>query len=462
MPTIDFIDINTIDLHKRVRYAETNEVKEYVKELADSIKQYGLLQPLLLGAGNVLFDGWCRYTACQKLGFTQIPVYFREKLTEIEYQEIELEANLRRLGFTWQEQVESSCRIHDSRTRQAILNGVKWTRQMTGELIGYSDAYVDNCFRLRPALESKDKEIIGADGPTEALRILLRRDEDKAVQEKAKRASLQSGVVLPNIADLLAGLKIPESVPTDNEVEQVVDLSHTLFQGDSARVLLPQWPEGCVDHVITDMPYAIDVANLQQAGDALIDVSRVEETHTVNENLDLYSAMFPAVFRVLKDEGFFITWCDIMNWQYLYDLAIKTGFKIQRWPITWHKTGMCKCQMAHVLFTKNTEIAIVCRKGNAILPSPVQTCVVTAANDATKVSNPFAKPFAVWEFLVESVSIEGQSILDPCAGEGTGTVATLRLNRKALAIEKDEKHFPYLLESVKNHWMSVFKKVKFV
>lgn len=542
------LDINQINIKARVRYAETPEDKANLERLAASIKRFGVLQPILLGPDNVLIAGWRRYTASQMAGLTQVPVHYRETLSDADYQEIEYEENFQRLDFTWQQTVDAVCKIHATRKRQAAIEGTAWTRQMTGALLGgYSDSYVDNCINLQPYLVAKDKEIIESEDITSALRVILRRREDEAMKEKARRSSLglSTATALPNLNDLLGIQKVTVNPNTDpdhpenwkpciacdgtgktskgltchvclnmtkeehlvnqqkihqafaeikakqpastpltptgeadllasvtrsiidelidsaDDAEHSVDLSHTTFLGDSARVILPAWPPECVDHVITDMPYAIDVDLLQQSSEALIDVSRISSTHQVGENLDLYSSMFPAVFRVLKDGGFFITWCDIMNWQYLYDLAINTGFKVQRWPITWHKTSICKCQMAHVLFTKNTEIALVCRKGKASLPAPVQSCVIAAPNDSAKVSNPFAKPFAVWEFLIESVSIEGQSILDPCAGEGSCTIAALRMNRKALAIEKDETHYPYLVENVKNYWKSVFKKVRF-
>jgi site-specific DNA-methyltransferase (adenine-specific) len=536
MPT-ELFPRDQIKLSPRIRYAETDLQKESIDNLAASIARLGLLQPILIGPDNTLIDGWRRYTACGKIGLSHVPVHRRETLTEAEYQEIELEANFQRLDFTWQETVEAVCRIHDARRRAIILEGKPastWTRQMTGELLGgYSDSYVDNCFSLRQPLLDKDPEVLSADTITDAIRVILRRREDQAVAEKARRTGmvatslpafdtlLTSNRVTVNPlgddptqwkkcvacegtgknskgglchicldktleeqiahkawfeqtlaemraktpttpeADLISQLKV-EEIKEAEEVEQVIDLSHTLFHGDSARTILPLWPPACVDHIITDMPYGIDMDNLDQSETSLIDTLRVADTHSVEENLTLFSIMFPACYRVLKDGGFFITWCDIMNWQYMYDLAISTGFKVQRWPITWYKTSVCKCQMAHVLFTKNTEIALVCRKGAATLPTPIQTSVIVAPNDADKKSNNFAKPFSVWEFLISSVSIEGQTILDPCAGEGSGTLAALRLNRRALAIEVDETHYPYLVDNVKTYWKGTFKKVKFI
>lgn len=466
--------------------------------LKESIERFGgypngLLQPVLIDETNTLQDGFCRYTACCELSWLSIPVHVRSKLSDVEYNEIELESNLQRLGFTWQQVVQAVVRIHKLRQRQAILSGQKWTREMTGELLGgYSSQYVDNCINIEPHLEKDTYKT--CTGITDAVRLYLRDKEDLLVAEKARRLGLRPCAV-PNFAqagaivgdDLLDNpldlLGEPLCVacsgtgtsskggpciacrgtgkPVDTGDEQVIDLSSTLLLGDSVRDLLPKWPEKCVDHIITDPPYGIDVEDLQQTTTALMDVSRVQDAHQVEENIALFKLMFTQFDRVLKPGGFCILFLDIMNWQLLYDEAIKL-FRVQRWPIVWHKTSQCKNQCAHFNTTKNIEFAMVCRKENATFPRPVPTSVVMCANDEEKVSNPFAKPFDLWKFCYEAVSIQGQTVLDPFAGEGSGVVAGLCLNRRVIAIEKEKHHYNYLVDNVKERWNRVFTKVRYV
>jgi DNA modification methylase len=236
-----------------------------------------------------------------------------------------------------------------------------------------------------------------------------------------------------------------------------------LFQGDSIRDVLPSWEPDCVDHIICDPPYGIDMDMLNQGNDghAYKDITRVEATHQVAENEDLFERMFPVLYRVLKPTGYCICFADIMQWQRLYDNAIKAGFKVQRWPFIWCKTSQCMNQYAQANFTKNIEIAIVCRKDKATLGRPVQTSYFACSREQTQ-SNPFAKPFALWEFLINSVSMQGQTILDPFAGEGSSTLACLKSFRRPLAIERDATHFPYLKENVINHFKVNYKDVTFL
>ncbi len=149
----------------------------------------------------------------------------------------------------------------------------------------------------------------------------------------------------------------------------------------------------------------------------------------------------------------------------MYDLAIAAGFKVQRWPITWDKTHSCMNQTAQFNFTKSTEIAIVCRKGRATLVTPQARCIVSASRDdlCRDIGHPFAKPRAIWEYLANAVSIEGQLILEPFAGRGSGVISMLGIKRNVVGVELQEAHYNALLENVKTqHFLKLNPNLKFL
>src|SRR5205823_213908 len=127
---------------------------------------------------------------------------------------------------------------------------------------------------------------------------------------------------------------------------------------------------------------------------------------------------FPLAFHVLADSGFLVLWADQMLWQFIYDRATAAGFKVQRWPLTWVKAHTCMNNASQYNLTKTTEIAVFCRKGNAVLASPSSVSHIVASNDDyhEQLGHPFVKPFKVWEFIIEHVSKKGQLILEPFAG----------------------------------------------
>jgi len=54
--------------------------------------------------------------------------------------------------------------------------------------------------------------------------------------------------------------------------------------------------------------------------------------------------------------------------------------------------------------------------------------------------HPTQKPVALFEYLIKTYTNEGDLVLDNCAGSGTTAIACIRLNRKYILIEKEEKY----------------------
>ena len=137
--------------------------------------------------------------------------------------------------------------------------------------------------------------------------------------------------------------------------------------------------------------------------------------------------------------------------------AHKAGFKVQRWPLIWFKSHPCINNAAQYNFTKDFEVALVCRKGNATLIKPQQTSVITAngAVERKMYRNPFAKPFEVWKWLFEAVALPGQTVGDFFAGEGSMPRAAINCGLRPIVVEKSDKHYPALIENVKEAYKLV-------
>ena len=64
---IENIDIASIKIKKRVR-----EKTVPIQPLVDSIKKYGLLEPIVIDQNNRLIAGFRRLEACKQLGYKTI------------------------------------------------------------------------------------------------------------------------------------------------------------------------------------------------------------------------------------------------------------------------------------------------------------------------------------------------------------------------------------------------------
>lgn len=86
-----------------------------IDELAQSVKRYGILQPLVVteaGKGYVIIAGERRYRAAKKAGLTHVPALVRT-LEDIERLEIGLIENMQRVDLTPLEQAVSVARLNE-------------------------------------------------------------------------------------------------------------------------------------------------------------------------------------------------------------------------------------------------------------------------------------------------------------------------------------------------------------
>lgn len=89
------LKINDVKIGQRVR-------DEYgdMESLAESIKEHGLLHPIVVDSGYNLIAGCRRLLACERIGQTEIEAKVLEDISEKELRILELEENIRRKDLT--------------------------------------------------------------------------------------------------------------------------------------------------------------------------------------------------------------------------------------------------------------------------------------------------------------------------------------------------------------------------
>lgn len=100
------VPIANIKIKKRVRKDLGN-----LEDLKDSLRTYGLLNPITLNRKYELIAGERRLQAAKQLGWTNINANIIDNLTEIEQLEMELEENNQRKEFTDDELLEGYKRL---------------------------------------------------------------------------------------------------------------------------------------------------------------------------------------------------------------------------------------------------------------------------------------------------------------------------------------------------------------
>ena len=89
------VPISSIKIRKRVRQDLGN-----LDDLKESLKLYGLMNPITINKKNELIAGERRLQAAKLLGWTNINANIVENLSEVDQLEMELEENNQRKEFT--------------------------------------------------------------------------------------------------------------------------------------------------------------------------------------------------------------------------------------------------------------------------------------------------------------------------------------------------------------------------
>ena len=100
------VAIKDIKIKKRVR----KDLGD-LENLKDSLRTYGLLNPITLNSRYELIAGERRLTAATQLGWTNIQANIVDNLTEVEQLEMEIEENNQRKEFTDEELLEGYKRL---------------------------------------------------------------------------------------------------------------------------------------------------------------------------------------------------------------------------------------------------------------------------------------------------------------------------------------------------------------
>ena len=76
--------------------------------------------------------------------------------------------------------------------------------------------------------------------------------------------------------------------------------------------------------------------------------------------------------------------------------------------------------------------------------------VLDFGNPNNNVLHPTQKPVELMEYLINTYSLEGQTVLDFTMGSGSTGVACKNLKRKFIGIELDETYFNIAKERIEN------------
>lgn len=159
-------EIKLSDIKKNPYQPRTIFDKEKIEELAESIKNNGLLQPIIVKkslTGYIIIAGERRFRAFEMLGKENIPAIIKD-LSDEEMMVFSILENLQR---------EDLSALEEANSYRQLMDSLKITQEELAKRIGKSRPYVANSVRLlKLPLELKDKLAQGLLTPGHAKTIL--------------------------------------------------------------------------------------------------------------------------------------------------------------------------------------------------------------------------------------------------------------------------------------------------
>ena len=209
------IEIKLIDPNRDQARKSFDE--EGIRELADSIREHGIVQPLIVTAENgryTIVAGERRWRAARLAGLKTVPAIIRE-MTPREVMEISLIENLQRQDLNAAEEAEG---IHQ------LMEEYHLTQEETAKRIGKSRPYVANSLRLLSLCpEVLEKLRNGEISAGHARCLVTLSDED---QLRICEAILEKQLSVRQVEEMLkpggAKPKRKESLPEIAEAEALL------------------------------------------------------------------------------------------------------------------------------------------------------------------------------------------------------------------------------------------------
>jgi ParB-like chromosome segregation protein Spo0J len=500
----------TIPITAVIEGDRARNAKKYgnIEGLAASIASVGLIQPIVLSLRprplldqepkvpyENLYDlvaGGRRFRALMSLGVTELHhgvtlrpgtygFIFESEVPQHARLEAELDENLHRLDMDW---IDNCLLIDQVHTAKRLAEGHKWGQRQTAELLGpgYSKSNVNYALRVAKLLRKQDKDILACSTMMDAIAVMVKRKEDEALDLLRQRATPTTFTVLsgavagtasfldsfnmslgedvehsttiqpPSQALAMLGATAPAliSAPVSTAPAVAIPLS-TMFRNGSMLDL--PWPQ--VSHVITDIPFGIDMENLNKK-----QVVDVVAEHEVEANVNLMQPFLQRAYDAVLPHGFCVFFYDLDHHEKLQAWARDIGWKVQRWPLIWSKTHTCQNNAAQFNTTKNFEVAMILRKDeHTVLRKQQPTSVWTGDGAAERnlYNNPFAKPFELWKWIYDMVAFPGQTVLDPFCGEMSACRAAANCGLVPYGIEINPKHYNRGIEHMKAVYALIHK-----
>ena len=352
---------------------------EQIAQIAASITEFGFVNPILVGADDIIIAGHARLLAAKELKMSQVPVIVLNHLSEVQRRALVIADNQLALHAGWDEEL--------LRRELAALQN----ENVDLELIGFDEAELS--------------QLLADGGGAEGL-----TDED------AIPAVAEESVTLPG--DLW---QLGKHLVLCGDATQPADLER-LMAGEVA------------DLIFTDLPYNVDYQGYTP------ERLKMQGDHRTAEEFQRFLAISFGSYRRIVRAGASFYVCHPSCWQREFQNALEqAGFAV-RCQIIWAKQtfawgfGRYKFQHEPIFYGH------VAGQKDGWYGDRSQSTLWEENKPAANREHPTAKPVTLVERGVRNSSQAGELIVDLFGGSGSTLIAGERCGRKCRLMEIDPRY----------------------
>jgi len=442
--TIDSIPLSSITINRDERQRTAAEPDE---GLLTSIRERGLINPIIVTRQLVLKAGERRLEAHKRLGLATIAVRYVEDLDPLELQILELEENLHRASLDWKDESRAIATIH----ALFLARDPEWTMAETASAIGKTLSWVSMNLQVAGKVGQGDERVSEAKGLFPAYNIMARRKQ----RESAKQLEELLTPMTPDTGG--SGEAREEAIvqPDGTIVMTRVEPSRASAPAEPPEDILhqsflewaPQYRGDKFNLVHCDFPYGVNFAHGEQGGkgqDGIYEDSRdvyFELLESFCDNLDNFASL----------SCHFIFWFSMKHYE-----ATKALFRNKapgiEWvphPLVWGKSdnaGIIGDVKRHPRHTY--ECALFGYRGSRNILQSVAD-FYSAPTDRSL--HPSTKPEPMLRHFFRMVVDEQSEVLDPTCGSAASLRAAESLGAKrVLGLEIDPTHVETARQALRN------------
>lgn len=207
----DIVEIPVSEVRPNPYQPRKNFNQESLDELATSIKNYGVFQPIIVKRsikGYDLVAGERRLRASKLAGLEKIPAIIKD-FSDEEMREIALLENLQRENLT---------AIELAWAYKGIIDSLHIRQEDLAVRLGKSRSHVTNTLGLLRLPEDVQNMVLDNEISMGHARVLSKIEDDEEIENMAHRV-VKEGISVRKLEDITSGEKVVKKVPNKRQIK---------------------------------------------------------------------------------------------------------------------------------------------------------------------------------------------------------------------------------------------------